>query len=212
MLAINGVKEFVASSSAFGITTFKDPKNYGLSLTLGGGEVKMIEMAAAFSSFANRGVVKDLNPILKIEDKFGKTLFKFESPNFIADIKNLLTIPAFFQFQVKSQFQRKLPLLFLIFYWIIMPARPLLENRHFDRPGHAVSVKTGTTDDKRDNWTIGYTPNFMTTVWVGNNDNTPMNPYLIWYYWCRSNLESGNENYFEKPTGPLANSAGNSDW
>ena len=45
-------------------------------------------------------------------------------------------------------------------------------------PGHAVSVKTGTTDDKRDNWTIGYTPNFMTTVWVGNNDNTPMNPYL----------------------------------
>ena len=45
-------------------------------------------------------------------------------------------------------------------------------------PGHAASVKTGTTDDKRDNWTIGYTPNFMTTVWVGNNDNTPMNPYL----------------------------------
>ena len=45
-------------------------------------------------------------------------------------------------------------------------------------PGHAVSVKTGTTDDKKDNWTIGYTPNFLVSVWVGNNDNTPMNPYL----------------------------------
>ncbi|PIV08860.1 hypothetical protein COS52_00490, partial [Candidatus Roizmanbacteria bacterium CG03_land_8_20_14_0_80_39_12] len=45
-------------------------------------------------------------------------------------------------------------------------------------PGKAVSVKTGTTDNKKDNWTIGYTPNFLTVVWVGNNDNTPMNPYL----------------------------------
>ena len=45
-------------------------------------------------------------------------------------------------------------------------------------PGKAVSVKTGTTDDKKDNWTIGYTPNFLTAVWVGNNDNTPMNPAL----------------------------------
>ena len=43
---------------------------------------------------------------------------------------------------------------------------------------HAASVKTGTTDDKRDNWTIGYTPNFLAVVWVGNNDNTPMNQYL----------------------------------
>ena len=45
-------------------------------------------------------------------------------------------------------------------------------------PNKGVSVKTGTTDDKRDNWTIGYTPNFLTAVWVGNNDNSPMNPYL----------------------------------
>ena len=52
------------------------------------------------------------------------------------------------------------------------------ESSYLVVPGHAVSVKTGTTDDKRDNWTIGYTPNFLTAVWVGNNDNSPMNPYL----------------------------------
>ncbi|HEX7542802.1 MAG TPA: transglycosylase domain-containing protein, partial [Patescibacteria group bacterium] len=102
MLALNGVENFVASASAFGITTFKDPKNYGLSLTLGGGEVKMTEMATAFSSFANRGVVKDLNPILKIEDKFGKILYKFESPNFIADIKKPLSYPSFFSINGKK--------------------------------------------------------------------------------------------------------------
>ena len=64
MLAINGVENFVASSSAFMITSFKDPKNYGLSLTLGGGEVRMTEMAQAFSSFPNRGIPKKLNAIL----------------------------------------------------------------------------------------------------------------------------------------------------
>ncbi|KKP60243.1 MAG: Penicillin-binding protein [Candidatus Roizmanbacteria bacterium GW2011_GWA2_34_18] len=153
MLAINGVKDFVASSSAFGITTFKDPKNYGLSLTLGGGEVKMTEMATAFSAFANRGVIKNLNPILKIEDFLsisGKKPVSEETAFIISHI--LLDDNArSAAFGVGS---------FLVV------------------PGRAVSVKTGTTDDKRDNWTIGYTPNFMTTVWVGNNDNTPMNPYL----------------------------------
>jgi len=179
MLAINGVKDFVASASAFGITTFKDSKNYGLSLTLGGGEVKMTEMATAFSSFANRGVVKDLNPILKIEDKFNKTLYKFESPNFVADIKKSLNNPSFLSISGKKPISEETA--FIISHILL---DDVARSAAFGAgsllvvPGHAVSVKTGTTDDKRDNWTIGYTPNFMTTVWVGNNDNTPMNPYL----------------------------------
>ena len=72
MLAINGVENFVASSSAFMITSFKDPKNYGLSLTLGGGEVRMTEMAQAFSSFPNRGIPKKLNAILQVKNKKGE--------------------------------------------------------------------------------------------------------------------------------------------
>ena len=179
MLAINGVADFVASSSAFGITSFKDSKNYGLSLTLGGGEVKMTEMATAFSSFANRGTVKILNPILKIEDKFGKTLFKFEDPNFIANIKKSVPPPSFLSITGKKPIS--LETAFIISHILLdNNARSAMfgESSYLNVPGHAVSVKTGTTDDKRDNWTIGYTPNFMTTVWVGNNDNTPMNPYL----------------------------------
>jgi len=179
MLAINGVKDFVASSSAFGITTFKDPKNYGLSLTLGGGEVKMTEMATAFSAFANRGVIKNLNPILKIEDKFGKILYKFENPNFTSDIKKSLNYPSFLSISGKKPVSEETA--FIISHILLddnARSAAFGVGSFLVVPGRAVSVKTGTTDDKRDNWTIGYTPNFMTTVWVGNNDNTPMNPYL----------------------------------
>lgn len=139
----------------------------------------MTEMATAFSSFANRGTVKILNPILKIEDKFGKTLFKFEDPNFIANIKKSVPPPSFLSITGKKPIS--LETAFIISHILLdNNARSAMfgESSYLNVPGHAVSVKTGTTDDKRDNWTIGYTPNFMTTVWVGNNDNTPMNPYL----------------------------------
>ena len=179
MLAVNGVENFVASASAFGINSFKDPKNYGLSLTLGGGEVKMTEMATAFSSLANRGVVKELNPILKIEDKFGKVLYQFKSPNYVVDIKKPLNYPSFFSISGKKPLSEETA--FIISHILLddnARSQAFGTGSLLVIPGHAVSVKTGTTDDKRDNWTIGYTPNFMTTVWVGNNDNTPMNPYL----------------------------------
>ena len=179
MLAVNGVKEFVASSSAFTITSFEDPKNYGLSLTLGGGEVRMTEMAAAFSAFANRGKAKKLVEILKIEDKFGKTLYKFENPNFVADIKKPITAPS--SLSITGQKAISPETAFIISHILLddnARSAAFGANSFLVVPGRAVSVKTGTTDDKRDNWTIGYTPNFLTVVWVGNNDNTPMNPYL----------------------------------
>ncbi|KKQ24218.1 MAG: Penicillin-binding protein [Candidatus Roizmanbacteria bacterium GW2011_GWC2_37_13] len=179
MLAVNGVKEFVASASAFGITTFKDSKNYGLSLTLGGGEVRMTEMAQAFSAFANRGKVKKLIEILKIEDKLGKTLYKFENPNFVADVKKSMTAPS--SLSITGQKAITPETAFLISHILLdnnARSSAFGESSYLNVRGHAVSVKTGTTDDKRDNWTIGYTPNFLTAVWVGNNDNTPMNPYL----------------------------------
>jgi len=180
MLAINGVNNFVASTSAFTITTIKDPKKYGLSLTLGGAEVRMTEMAQAFSSFANQGVPRKLEPILKVEDRNGKTLFQFRDANFIKKIQNPLSYPKFLAIPGKKVISKATA--FLISHILLDNNARMAEfgpSSSLIIPGHAVSVKTGTTNDIRDNWTIGFTPNFLTVVWVGNNDNSPMNRYLV---------------------------------
>ncbi len=179
MLAINGVEDFIASASGFMITSFKDPSKYGLSLTLGGGEVRMTEMAQAFSAFANRGKAKELTEILEIKDKFGKTLYKFENPNFVPDVKKPLTAPSYLSITGKKAISPETA--FIISHILLddnARSQAFGTGSQLVIPGRAVSVKTGTTDDKRDNWTIGYTPNFLTAVWVGNNDNSPMHPYL----------------------------------
>ena len=179
MLAINGVENFIASASAFTYTSFKDSKNYGLSLTLGGGEVRMTEHAQAFSALANRGVPRKLNPILKIEDKFGKKIYEFKDVNIVKDVKKPVKSPNFFAIPGKKVISQETA--YLISHILLdNNARSAMfgESSYLIIPNRAVSVKTGTTDDKKDNWTIGYTPNFLTSVWVGNNDGTPMNPYL----------------------------------
>ncbi|MBI4999223.1 transglycosylase domain-containing protein [Candidatus Gottesmanbacteria bacterium] len=80
MLALNGVESMIATASAMGITTFKDPSRYGLSLTLGGGEVMITDMAVAFAVFANTGIKKELVSILKVEDNKGKVLGEYKDP------------------------------------------------------------------------------------------------------------------------------------
>lgn len=179
MMALNSVETVIASSSAYGISTFKDPSRYGLSLTLGGGEVTMLDIAKAFAIFANTGIKKDLTSVLKIEDNNGRVLKEFKDPNYTTDINKELTYPS--SLLIPGERVLSAESAFLI-------SHILLDNNARSQmfgaqsmlvvPKKAVSVKTGTTDDKRDNWTIGYTPNFLTAVWVGNNDNTPMNPYL----------------------------------
>lgn len=180
MLAINGVKNFVASTSAFTISSIKDPKRYGLSLTLGGAEVRMTEMAQAFSTFANQGVPRKLNSILKVKDRNGKTLFEFKDANFVKDIRKPLNYPKFLAIPGKKAISKATA--FLISHILLDNNARMAEfgpSSSLVIPGHAVSVKTGTTNDIRDNWTIGFTPNFLTVVWVGNNDNSPMNRYLV---------------------------------
>ncbi|MDH7476653.1 MAG: transglycosylase domain-containing protein [Microgenomates group bacterium] len=179
MLAYNGVENFIASASAFTITTFKDPKKYGLSLTLGGGEVRMTEMAQAFSAFANRGVARPLNGILKVEDKMGKILYQFKDYNFVKDVKKPINSPSSLAIVGSKAIS---PETAFIISHILLDNNARSEafgpSSYLIVPNHAVSVKTGTTNDKRDNWTIGFTPNFLVAVWVGNNDNKPMNPWL----------------------------------
>ena len=166
MLAANGLESMVATASAMGITTFQDPSRYGLSLTLGGGEVRMVDMAVAFGVFANQGLKVPLTPILKVENYKGEVL---EQVNFEEQL------PAG---------ERVLPaeVTYLISHILLdngARSAAFGSSSQLTIPGHAVSVKTGTTDDLRDNWTIGFTPSFLVTSWVGNNDNTPMSPYLV---------------------------------
>jgi membrane carboxypeptidase/penicillin-binding protein len=169
----------IASASAYGISTFKNPSNYGLSLTLGGGEVTMLDMAKAFAVFANSGISKDLVSILKVEDNSGKVLEEYKDQNLIPDVRVSLSYPSSILISGKKVLSSETS--YLIDHILLdNNARSQMfgTSSYLTVPNHAVSVKTGTTDDKRDNWTIGFTPNFLTVVWVGNNDNKPMNPYL----------------------------------
>jgi len=180
MLALNGVENFVASTSAFTITSINDSRRYGLSLTLGGAEVRMTEMAQAFSSFPNEGIPRKLNSILKVTDRNEKTLFEFKDANLVKDVRKPLSYPKFLAIPGKKAISRATA--FLISHILLDNNARMAEfgpSSSLVVPGHAVSVKTGTTNDIRDNWTIGFTPNFLTAVWVGNNDNSPMNRYLV---------------------------------
>ncbi len=174
MLYINTVRDMVASASAFGLSTIQNPDNYGLSLTLGGGEVRMVDMATAFGVFANGGIKKDLVAIRKVLDRNGKILDEYTDPNLDKDIPSQLLLKGTRVLSPETTF---------------LISHILLDNNARQDafgpsssliiPGHTVSVKTGTTDDLRDNWTIGYTPNMLVATWVGNNDNSPMNRYLV---------------------------------
>lgn len=174
MLYLNTVEGMIASASAFGLDTLKDPSKYGLSLTLGGGEVRMVDMAEAFSVFANGGYRKDLISILKVQDKNGKVLFEHEDPNLDRDIPSHLLITGERVVSAETAY--------LISHILLdnnARSAAFGSSSNLVVPGHAVSVKTGTTDDLRDNWTVGFTPQFLVATWVGNNDNSPMNPSLV---------------------------------
>jgi penicillin-binding protein 1C len=161
MLELNTVEKMVATASAMGITTFTEPQRYGLSLTLGGAEVKMVDMATAFGVFANSGYRIDLHPILKVTDKTGKVLEKYTPP--LSPIFGKKVLPD--------------GVAFIISDILADNGARLLEfgdNSELKIKDQTVSVKTGTTNDFRDNWTIGYTPSYLVAAWVGNDDNSQM--------------------------------------
>lgn len=184
MLALNSVEEFIATASAMGISTFTDKNRYGYSLTLGGGEVKMVDMATAFGVFANGGRRQNLVPILKVEDSSGKIL---EDISLTAN-RSPLTAPSPWDgsqlWQPHDDFVLPSEVAYLISHILLddsARSQTFGAGSILSFGKLPVSVKTGTTEDKRDNWTIGYTSgenSRLVAVWVGNNDNTPMSPYL----------------------------------
>ncbi|MGD9129325.1 MAG: PBP1A family penicillin-binding protein [Candidatus Woesebacteria bacterium] len=171
-----GVIKFIEQATKMGITTWTDTSRYGLSLTLGGGEVRMIDMAQAFSVLSNKGVKVALTPILKIEDFRGKLIEELDIGERIEHLNYLNTYD---DDRSKDGVQRVMdqaPAYMISHIMQDNKARTAAfgPNSKLVIPGQVVSAKTGTTNNMKDNWTIGFTPEFLTIVWVGNNDNTPM--------------------------------------
>lgn len=175
-LATIGVKPFIDQATAMGISTWTDPARYGLSLTLGGGEVKMIDMAQSFGTLANQGVVVPLTPILRIETYTGEILEEIDFEQRISDLEHLTNYESLRNRGDLHRVMDRAPAYLASHIMQDNHARTMIFGTHSQMviPGHIVSAKTGTTNDLKDNWTIGFTPEFLVTTWVGNNDGTPM--------------------------------------
>lgn len=187
-----GIGDMIQTAKDLGITTFNEPQRYGLSLTLGGAEVKMIDMMTLYGSLSQMGTKKVSTPILKVTDSQGNVLEEYEdqpTPAVSPEVAYLIT-------DVLADNNARAP---------SFGVNSLLKIN-----GKTVAVKTGTSDNKRDNWTFGYTPSFVVGVWVGNNDNSPMNPLLtsgvtgaapIWNRIMNTLLQSSPDEQFTRPTG-----------
>jgi 1A family penicillin-binding protein len=206
MMKLVGVKEFIASASAWGLDPLQDPTRYGLSLTLGGGEVRMTDMAEAFSVLANGGIRKDLTAILKVTDRNGKILEQLQDENIDKFPVSQLLINGP---RVISQ-----ETAFIVSHMLLdnnARSGAFGSNSSLVIPKKAVSVKTGTTDDLKDNWTIGYTPQYLVATWVGNNDSTPMSAIVsgvtgaapIWNDIMKKLLENQPDQWPKQPDGVI---------
>lgn len=161
MLAMVGIPEMLKTAREMGITTLTDTQNYGLSLTLGGGGVKLLEMMSVYGTLASGGVRYTSNPILQVTDASGDILENHREPS---GRRALTEEIAYLLSNILSDNSARTP--------------AFGANSQLNIPKHTVAVKTGTSDDKRDNWVFGYTPEYVVGVWVGNNDNSPMDPRL----------------------------------
>ncbi len=205
-----GVCNFINRANAWGLTLTDDgcvetgaPRNFGLALSLGGGEISPLQMAGAFGMLANGGRVQTPASIQRIVDKNGQTVFSNGQPTgdtalqavavegISADHAHLLT-------SILSDNNARIP--------------EFTANNLLNLPGHNVAAKTGTSGtnefDVRDAWTIGYSPEIVTAVWVGNTDNSPLNNAAsgyrvaspIWNQFMMAYLANRQPVTFQRPT------------
>jgi 1A family penicillin-binding protein len=151
-----GVPDMIEMARRLGITTFTEPERYGLSLTLGGGEITLLEHTAAYSVMANGGLRVPPVAVARIEDSRGQVIEEYQPP---AGEQVISPQHAYLITDILSDNEARTP--------TFGASSPLLLSR-------PAAAKTGTTDDWRDSWTVGYTPDLVVGVWVGNSDNTPM--------------------------------------
>ena len=157
LLYLAGIEDSIKTAQTMGITTLTEPEKYGLSLVLGGAEVKLLEITSAFGALARDGLLAPKISLLKVETAKGEVLEEkkeVQDPVLDTEIAQKLN-------DVLSDNDARVP--------VFSPQSSLFFS------GKQVAAKTGTTQDYRDAWVIGYTPSVVAGVWVGNNDNTPMN-------------------------------------
>ncbi|HEY0011031.1 MAG TPA: PBP1A family penicillin-binding protein [Candidatus Paceibacterota bacterium] len=153
ILYLAGIPNVLTLAKSMGLNTLGEPRDYGLSLALGAAEVRLLDLTAAFAGFGNEGMVNKPYGILSVSDAAGKTLDDFKpepkraiDPEVAREVSYMLSNNA---------------------------ARENAVNP-FNFPGYDVAAKTGTTNESRDVWTVGYTPSIAIGVWAGNNNNAPM--------------------------------------
>ena len=180
-LRIIGVAPFIEQATRMGITSWTDPARYGLALTLGGGEVRMIDLAQAFGTVANLGVKTPLTPFLKIEDYTGAVLLETNIEQRKKDLELLTEYDAETTLGELERVMDKGPAYMTAHIMQDNAARSSAFGTRSELviPNKTVSVKTGTTNDLKDNWTVGFTPENLVITWVGNNDSTSMNRSVV---------------------------------
>ena len=195
MTAMVGVPDILKTAYDMGLSTLAptslNERKLGLSLVLGGGEVKLIDLTSAYGVFATGGVRNDPSDILKVIDPGGNVIYE-KKP--VAGRRVLNEDVSFLVSHILLDNNARKDIFGPNSYLIV--------------PGKTVGVKTGTTDDKKDNWTVGYTPSVVVGVWVGNNDNSAMNPKIasgvtgaapIWNRIMKEALKDKKDEEFKKP-------------
>jgi len=195
LLSMIGVRDFLQKAYDMGLEDFApntaNMNRFGLSLTLGGGETTLLDLTSAFSVFAGGGIRRDISSVDNISDFNGKSIYKKVK---IKEKKILSPEISFIVSHILSDNNAR--------------ADVFGHNSYLVIPGKTVAVKTGTTNDKRDNWAVGYTKSITVGVWVGNNDNSPMNPKIasgatgaspIFYRVMKELLKKYEDGIIDKP-------------
>lgn len=189
-LYLVGTQAAINFAKSFGLTTLGDPNQYGLTLVLGGGEVRLLDLTSAYTVFANDGIKNPPTGILEVDDAQGTVLAQYTPQSTQVIPENIARDMS----AMLSDAPARLPEYAL--------------NSPLSFSNYEVAVKTGTTNDTRDAWTVGYTPSIAIGVWVGNNDNSPMVKTIagfiavpMWHEIMAYALTKYPKTYFGEPSG-----------
>jgi penicillin-binding protein 1C len=195
LMGMYGLRDFLAKMEELGISSLAPTQanlsRLGLAVSLGGGDIRLTELAGAYMALARGGTTVEVNSIREIRDNSGKLLYRRPEK------------------KVKKVFSKEASFIVSHILSDNVARRDVFgDNSLLVIPNKTVAVKTGTTNDKRDNWTVGYTKDIVVVVWVGNNDNTPMNPRIasgitgaspIWNKIMKFSLSTYSDGIVDKP-------------